>query len=134
MRNRTRKNITKKNKKSGGATSLPLSYFNSTIDKVGAYAGKDVLLSTPSTIRPRIEGGRKRVLRKLNKTKKALKTKKTKKESKMKGGFVPTIMEGFSQAAAKYITPLVLFSGYKLLNNYKKTQKAQKKRSTRKTK
>jgi hypothetical protein len=128
MRNRTRKNITKKNKKSGGATSLPLSYFNSTIDKISAYAGKDVLLSTPTTIRPRIEGGRKRVLRKLNKTKKA------KKESKMKGGFVPTIMEGFSQAAAKYITPLVLFSGYKLLNKYKKTQKRQKKRSTHKTK
>ena len=114
-----RRNKTKKSR-GGAATSLPLSYFNAAIDKVSAFAGKDVLNSAGNIIRPRIEGGAKRlrhVLRRRN--------------TRKRGGFVPTVMEGFSQLAAKYIVPLALFSGYKLLNNRTKKQKQSKKRSTR---
>lgn len=116
-RNKTaRRNKTRK-AKGGAATSLPLSYFNSAIDKVSAFAGKDVLNAADSIIRPRIEGGR-RLIKSMRRTRK-------------RGGFVPTIMEGFSQLAAKYIVPVALFSGYKLLNNRTKSQKQSKKRSTR---
>lgn len=118
-RNKTaRRNKTRK-AKGGAATSLPLSYFNSAIDKVSSFAGKDVLNAADSIIRPRIEGGR-RLIKSMRRTRK-------------RGGFVPTIMEGFSQLAAKYIVPVALFSGYKLLNNRTKRQKQSKKRSTRRS-
>lgn len=33
----------------------------------------------------------------------------------MRGGFSPSIMEPFARSAAQYITPVALYSGYKLM-------------------
>jgi hypothetical protein len=41
---------------------------------------------------------------------------------KMKGGFVPSVMGNFLFGAAKYITPLALFAGYKLYTKTKGTR------------
>jgi hypothetical protein len=76
-------------------------------------AGGDVLIPHGSMIRPRIGGGSKR-------NKKA-KSKRTKKQSgKQRGGFIPTVMEGFCMAASKYITPIALFAGYKWMTRTQK--------------
>jgi hypothetical protein len=49
----------------------------------------------------------------------------------MKGGFVPSIMEGFVNATARYVVPTILIAGYKLLQNgktgNKKTRRHRKK-------
>ena len=69
-----------------------------------------------SVIRPRIGGGTKR--RKQNKQNK--RNKKAKRTKKQRGGFIPTVMEGFCIAASKYITPLALFAGYKWMTRSQK--------------
>ena len=48
---------------------------------------------------------------------------------RMKGGFVPSVMGNFLFGAAKYITPLALFAGYKL---YTKTKGIRSTRRIRK--
>lgn len=55
-------------------------------------------------------------------------TRPLRRTRKMKGGFVPSVMGNFLFGAAKYITPLALFAGYKL---YTKTKNM--KRSTRRS-
>ena len=89
---------TYKNRRRGGAaTVLPLKYFNNT-PTPSAPAGNDLLKAeAPMMVRPRIGGKRRRPTR------------------KTKGGFVPTIMDGFVAAASKYIVPVALFAGYKLM-------------------
>jgi hypothetical protein len=60
--------------------------------------------------------------------KRTIGAKRSTRAKKLKGGFIPSIMDGFVTHAAKYIVPLALFAGYKLL-----TRKGKKgKRSTRK--
>jgi hypothetical protein len=60
--------------------------------------------------------------------KRTIGAKRATRAKKLKGGFIPSIMDGFVTHAAKYIVPLALFAGYKLL-----TRKGKKgKRSTRK--
>jgi hypothetical protein len=49
-----------------------------------------------------------------------LSVKGGKRHTRKRGGFVPSVMEGFSILASKYITPLALFSGYKLMNKTRK--------------
>ena len=69
------------------------------------------MIPNGSLIRPRIGGGR---------TKRSTHAKKTKRTKKQRGGFVPSIMEGFCVAASKYIVPLALFAGYKWMTRSKK--------------
>lgn len=57
-------------------------------------------------IRPRIGGGRRKT-----------------HHRRIKGGFIPSVMEGFSMAASKYVAPLALMLMYKLLNKGKDTSK-----------
>jgi hypothetical protein len=76
-------------------------------------AGGDIMIPNGSLIRPRIGGGTKR-------TKRSKRAKKTKRTKKQRGGFVPSIMEGFCMAASKYITPIALFAGYKWMTRSKK--------------
>ena len=68
-------------------------------------------------IRPQIGGKRK--------------TRKTKTKTKTKGGFIPSVMGGFTSTAAKYITPMVLFAGYKMLKNPTKMKKIRTKKGKR---
>jgi hypothetical protein len=93
-------------KKGGSATSLPMKYFNSSIVQPVVDAGKDLLKASGDIIRPRI-GGKRRVRR----------TRKT------KGGFVPSVMAGFTEAVSKYIVPVALFAGYKLMTRRGKKAK-----------
>lgn len=89
-RNRTRKG--------GAATAFPLKYFNPDAPTPDAAAGRNLLHASGMGIRPKI-GGR----RKLRKTRRA------------RGGFVPSVMGSFLTSASKYIAPLALFAGYKLM-------------------
>jgi hypothetical protein len=90
---------------------MPLAYFGAA-PQIGMPVpeGGDLLIPSGSVIRPRIGGGSKR-----NK-----KEKKSKRTKKQRGGFVPTIMEGFCMAASKYITPIALFAGYKWMTRTQK--------------
>jgi hypothetical protein len=69
-----------------------------------------------SVIRPRIGGARTKRVKKAKRSKRS-------KRTKQRGGFVPTIMEGFCMAASKYIVPLALFAGYKWMTRSKKDKK-----------
>jgi hypothetical protein len=88
-------------RKGGSATALPMKYFNVSAQEPDASAGSDLLKAIPPLgIRPRIGGKRKtrRILKKNH-----------------KGGFVPSVMGGFVEATSKYIVPIALFAGYKLI-------------------
>lgn len=118
--NHTRRS-TRRNKRSGGAaTVFPLKYFDVGASEPAAAAGHDLLKAIPPIgVRPKIGGMRST---KRHKTRRVIKKRKN-----QKGGFIPSIMDGFVAAASKYIVPVTLFAGYKLLT--KKGKKA--KRSTR---
>ena len=88
----------------GAATVMPLSYYNPGAVEPSAPAGRDLLEAmAPLGVRPKIGGRRRRS------------TKKHRKHRKSKGGFVPSVMGGFLESASKYIVPLALFAGYKLM-------------------
>lgn len=106
---------TRRNKRNGGAaTVFPLKYFDPSAWEPSASAGHNLLGASGRGIRPVIGGGKR---------------KRTRKQRRTKGGFVPTVMEGFVAAASKYIVPLALFAGYKLLT---RTTKAHRHRKTAK--
>ena len=113
--NRTRRN----RKNGGGATVFPLKYFDPTHKEPSAAPGHDLLEAIPPIgVRPKIGG--KRNMR----NKGSQRSRRTHRRSK--GGFVPSVMGGFVNAASKYIVPIALFAGYKLL-----TKKAKKVKKTR---
>jgi len=95
----------RRTKKTKGGAPLPLAYFGAA-PQIGmpVAEGKDLLTHSGSVIRPRMEGGKRRA-------------KKTKKQ---RGGFIPTVMEGFCMAASKYIIPIALFAGYKFMTRTQK--------------
>jgi hypothetical protein len=101
---------TKKNKRGGGATSFPSPYFKAGLIQPDASAGSDILQATPYMARPRIGGKRRKTSR--------------------SGGFVPSVMGPFTESAAKYITPIALYAGYKFLTRKqtkgKKTRRSQR--------
>jgi hypothetical protein len=122
---------TRRNKAKGGAaTAFPLKYFDPSVHEPNANAGRDLLKAeAPLGVRPRIGGKRtaKRVLKKRNKrTKKTKGTRRVRIGKKRQfGGFVPSVMGNFVEAASKYIVPLVLYAGYNMLT--KKNKKGGKK-------
>jgi hypothetical protein len=88
-------------RRGGAATVMPLQYYKPELPAPAAAAGSDLLkASLPNHVRPRIGGGKRRTIRK----------RKT-----QQGGFVPSVMSGFLAAAQKYIVPIALFAGYKLM-------------------
>ena len=102
-----------KRRNGGGTTSLPLQYYNPALRAPSAGTGQDLLRASPPTeVRPKIGGKH----RKLRKQKSHRKTRKT------TGGFVPSVMDGFVAAASRFIVPLALYSGYKLLSRKQKKQ------------
>ena len=113
-----------KKRNGGAATVMPLSYYSPDAREPSAGAGRDLLGAIPPIgVRPKIGGKRSR---RHHHSKKH----STRRHHKVKGGFVPSIMDGFVGAASKYIVPLALFAGYKLM-----TRKGKKgsKRSSRHT-
>jgi len=115
---------TRRNKAKGGAaTAFPLKYFDPSIHEPSAGAGRDLLKAeAPLGVCPRIGGKRtvKRVLKK--------RTKRTHRNKKRQsGGFVPSVMGNFVAAASKYIVPLALYAGYKMMTKKNRRGKSSKK-------
>jgi len=106
--------MTKRKSRKQGGGPLPLEYFGVKTGNYSAASGADILDVKGQTIRPHI-GGRP--------TKKLRQTRKTRKT---RGGFIPSVMEGFAFAANKYIVPLALFAGYKMINKGKPTRHTKK--------
>ena len=106
----------RRTRKRGGNRPLPLQYFGAAAP-VSASAGGDRLDVNGYMVRPTIGG------------------KRSKRSTKKRGGFYPTVMGNFIPAASKYITPLALFAGYKLLKKSQNTKKrrTRSKRSKRST-
>jgi len=97
-----RKSYKNKNKRNGGGP-FPLKYYDPMAAEPAAASGHDLLKAIPPLgVRARIGGKRKS--RKVHRSRKA-----------KKGGFVPSVMGSFVEAASKYIVPLALFAGYKLM-------------------
>ncbi len=89
-------------KRGGGATVFPLDYYDPSYSMgKNVSAGRDLLHASGRGVRPSL-GGRRR-------------TKRSHRSRRKRGGFVPSIMEGFVASASKYIVPLALFAGYKLM-------------------
>lgn len=109
--------------KVGMATVLPAPYFKAHLIQPSAGAGGDLLYASGSTIRPRIGGSRR--------------AKRTRKAQK--GGFLPSIGEGFAMAASKYITPIALYGIFRFIRNRlsmkssRKSSRKSSKKSSRKT-
>jgi hypothetical protein len=86
---------------------MPLSYYNPGAAEPAADSGRDLLKAMPPIgVRPKIGG--KRSTRRTRR-------RHTRRHRKTKGGFIPSIMDGFAAAASKYIVPVALFAGYKLM-------------------
>lgn len=91
---------------------MPLKYFNASLTGPDAEAGRNLLGASGLGIRPSIgctKGGKRTRRQRCKRSKK----------SRRKGGFTPSIMGNFAQAASKYIVPIALFSGYKLMTKNK---------------
>lgn len=106
-----------------GGSSFPLQYYNSKAPFVSGPAGTD-MQSYGNIIRPHIpmKGGSKGGLKGGSKG--------GSRRKRSRGGFVPSVMEGFVALTSKYITPLALFSGYKLMTR-KKSKKGKKSKNKR---
>lgn len=104
----------RRTRKRGGNRPLPAQYFGEAAP-VSAGAGVDLMEVSGKEVRTAIGG--KRSMRSIRSMR-----------SKKRGGFYPSVMGNFIPAASKYITPLALFAGYKLL---KKSQHTKKHRSKR---
>jgi hypothetical protein len=90
----------------GGATVMPLSYYNPGAYEPAADKGRDLLEAIPPLgIRPKIGGRRSHRTRK----------HRTRRHHKKRGGFMPSVMDGFARAASQYVVPIALFAGYKLM-------------------
>jgi hypothetical protein len=93
----------------GGATVMPLSYYHPGDYLPAGGKGRDLLEAIPPLgVRPKI-GGKRRHTRKHH----------TKRHHK-RGGFVPSVMDGFAAAASQYVVPIALFAGYKLMTRKQK--------------
>jgi hypothetical protein len=107
MPRRTHRQRRNKKRSGGAATAYPLHYFGAK-DPIAADAGRN-LLPIPVEgmgVRPRI-GGRR--------------------SHKRKGGFYPSVMGDFTVSASKYIVPMALYAGYKMM----RTSKSAKRRTRR---
>ena len=99
---------------------FPSNYFDTNAKLPMANAGTN-LYNSYNTIRPPLHvvnyrGG----------------TRRTRTRRHRNGGFVPSVMSGFTGAASKYIVPIALYSGYKFIT--RKTEKTKKTKKRKKNK
>lgn len=59
---------------------------------------------------------------------------KTRRRRVMKGGFIPSIMEGFCVATSKYIIPITLLIVHRMMNNTTASHRKKKAGKAGKTK
>lgn len=104
-------------RKGGAATAFPLSYFNGKAPEASASAGRDLLHASGLGVRPAIG---------------PVSTVKTGGGCPCnirRGGFVPSVMGSFTHSASKYIVPMTLYAGYKMMKkSQQKSQRRTKKR------
>lgn len=108
---------------------LNARYPNVALPTPDAAAGRDTLntLRTGSMVRPILhqtasfQGGKRRTIRRKRATRKL-----TRRQRKQKGGFIPSIGEGFSALAAKYITPVALYSLFRFVNGKSRTHRVRR--------
>lgn len=93
---------------------MPMKFFDPQAEEPAAWAGRNLQYASGLGIRSAIGGKRQR------------RQKRSSKRSKRKGGFYPSVMGNFTQSAARFITPIALYAGYKLLTN-----RTHRKRSTK---
>ena len=107
--------MTRKTK--GGTRALPLQYFGEA-SAVSASEGVDRLTVSGNTVRPSIGGKRRTKRSTKHRTKRSTKRSTAKKHGtkKQRGGFYPSVMGNFVAGASKYIVPLALYAGFKLMN------------------
>lgn len=105
------------------ATVFPAPYFKiNALHQPSAGQGHNLLTpvsETSATVRPKIGGSRKRKAR--HGTRKITKhsrrsTKKSMRKRTQKGGFLPSIGEGFAALAAKYAAPIALYGLFRFMN------------------
>lgn len=102
----------RKTKRSHGGTMMNSRYVLPSSGLPNASSGSDLLsVQEPNLVRRAIGGSRR------NRTK--------------KGGFVPSVMEGFVGAAKHYIVPMAMYAGYKLM--HKANDKSKKSKKTKKS-
>jgi hypothetical protein len=115
---------------------MPSKYVAGPFVQYSAQPGGPMLNEDPtsSMARPKIQmsaGRRKTHHRKYSHRKITRRHKhKARKSRKQKGGFIPSIGEGFAAAAAKYITPIALYGLYRFIDN-KKSRKSKGRRTRR---
>jgi len=110
------------------STTVPLRYNDPSFLQRTGNGGRDVLGASGMEIRPvlGVQGGRRLTIRHL-KRQRAVHTQRTHRKQRKQGGFIPTVMEPFVTSVSKYIVPLVLYSGYKLMTRNKTSKKGKKK-------
>ena len=105
----------RKTRKGGSYGPMPLKYFDASLTGPSANAGRDLLPALGMGIRPRIGG-----------TRRSKQSMRRSKRSMRRGGFVPSVMGNFVQSSSRYIVPMALYAGYKLM-----TRKGSKSKKTR---
>jgi len=110
-------NRMKKRQRAGQYGPMPLKYFDDSLMEPSAPAGHNLLKAIgPLGVRPMIgpvNVGPATMCSRGGKRRKATRRK-------TKGGFVPSVMGNFLQCASKYIVPIALFAGYKLMTKKSK--------------
>jgi hypothetical protein len=115
---------------------MPSKYVAGPFVQYSAQPGGDLLTENrfSDMARPKIQmsAGRRKTHRRRYSHRKVTRGHKHKahKSRNQKGGFIPSIGEGFAAAAAKYITPVALYGLYRFIDN-KKSRKSKGRRTRR---
>lgn len=115
---RTRRS--RRQSKGGAATVFPLSYYSGQAPEASAPAGRDLLHASGMGVRPVIgpvtKGGSCGC------------------GIRRQGGFYPSVMGSFAHSASKYIVPMTLYAGYKMLKKSQQHPQRNNRRTRRSTK
>ena len=106
------------------AAPMPAQYNAVQLKQSFEGTGADMLKTaqTSAMVRPEIgvKGGKRSYRRRI--------VNRRSKVTRKRGGFLPSVGEGFAALAAKYVTPVALYSLFRFMRGSKKTR-----RSTRKS-
>ena len=94
---------------------MPMKFFNANAAEPAAWGGRNIQYASGLGIRTAIGGTR---------------SKLKSRSKRSKGGFYPSVMGSFTDLAGRFITPIALYAGYKLITN-RTHHKRSTKRSTK---
>lgn len=90
---------------------MPMRFLDPSSTLPNASAGSSMLKTFGNMIRPQIGG--------------------SKRNRHRKGGFVPSVMEGFVSATSKYIAPMAMYAAYKFVNRPTKGRSAKGRKTSK---